>query len=258
METVVSHIFSSNDYSQFKTLEGNRNVNSLHVKRLKDSFQKNYLISPILVNQQFQIIDGQHRFEAAKQLGLPINYAIQNDYGVDEVKTLNTNTKNWNRIDYLVSYCTTGHPEYLKFKEFMSMFPELSPNCCTVLLTNKNNGVLKRVKLKKSERLKVAQKSYSIKDFENGSLVIPDFNNSVENAKKIMKIKPYYSGYNRVVFIRAMVALFKRDNFDFNTFMKKMELNPTALKHCVSIAQYIDLIENIYNYHCKNKQSFKY
>jgi ParB-like chromosome segregation protein Spo0J len=82
---VVNQVNQTNDYEMFKTLDGNRTVNKLHVSRLKESFKTAYLLSPILINQQNQIIDGQHRFEAAKILGLPVNYIICNDYGLKEV-----------------------------------------------------------------------------------------------------------------------------------------------------------------------------
>ena len=80
--TTVNQIHQTTDYSMFQTLEGNRNLNKLHLKRLKNSFQKKYLLSPIIVNEKFEIIDGQHRFEAGKQLGLPINFLIAPNYGI--------------------------------------------------------------------------------------------------------------------------------------------------------------------------------
>jgi len=70
----IAKIFYTTDYSKFNTLAGNRQVNIAHVKKLESSFDEEYLISPILVNEKFQIIDGQHRFEAAKNLKLPIYY----------------------------------------------------------------------------------------------------------------------------------------------------------------------------------------
>ena len=85
-------VFQSNDYSKFTLLHGNRKVNPLHVKRLKQSFSKQYLISPIMVNENYKIIDGQHRFTAAREMGLVINYFIISGYGLNEIQMLNTNT----------------------------------------------------------------------------------------------------------------------------------------------------------------------
>lgn len=77
---IVNQVNQTNDYNLFKSLKGNRNVNKLHVQRLKESFKGDYLMSPIIVNQNYEIIDGQHRFNAAKDLSLPVNFIICNDY----------------------------------------------------------------------------------------------------------------------------------------------------------------------------------
>ena len=81
---VVNQVNQTTDYSKFKTLKGNRSVNKLHVKRLQKSFKQSYLLSPIIVNQNYEIIDGQHRFNAAKAENLPVNFILCNDYGLNE------------------------------------------------------------------------------------------------------------------------------------------------------------------------------
>ena len=130
---VINHVLQTNDYAVFKHIEGNRVINKLHVNRLKQSFQKEYLLSPIIVNQEMQIIDGQHRFEAAKDLGLPIRYFICNDYGLTQVQILNANTSNWKKIDYLNAYCDLGKEQYLLLRKFMQSYPDVAlPRCETV------------------------------------------------------------------------------------------------------------------------------
>jgi len=130
----VNVVYETYDYSAFKTIDGNRSVNAVHVKRLKDSFNKGYLLSPILINKKFEIIDGQHRYFAAKSLGLPVRYIMVLDYGLREVQMLNENSKNWGKEQYLDSYCEIGHTAYVRFKEFMLHFPELGMAACEILL----------------------------------------------------------------------------------------------------------------------------
>ena len=62
------------DYSIFKKLPGNRKVSLSHVKGLIKSMKKVVLDVPIIVNEQMQIVNGQHVFQARKELGLPILY----------------------------------------------------------------------------------------------------------------------------------------------------------------------------------------
>lgn len=100
-------------YQAFKPIDGNRYVNQLHLKRLKKSMQENYLYTIIVVNERMEIIDGQHRFECAKELNLPLNYVVCKGYGLNEVHTLNQNSKVWSSEDYLDGYCKLGYQDYI-------------------------------------------------------------------------------------------------------------------------------------------------
>lgn len=253
-----NHVQTTLDYSIFKPLQGNRNVNAIHVKRLKESFQQAYLLSPIIVNQDFQIIDGQHRFEAAKQMKLPINFIVCNNYSLREVQLLNTNMKNWQREDYLNAYCDLEYPEYLKFKDFMIKFPELGIKSCETILTNTLSG---GHMTKSSKNLKgIANESgaYAVRYFQEGNLVIPNYEKSIENAKKIMMIKPYYDGFHRNTFVRAMIGIFRIEHYSHSRLIQKLALNPTALKHCANVIQYKLLLEDIYNYKSREKVSLRF
>ncbi len=96
-------IESTENYTLFKTIDGNRKVRSAHVKKLKESIvidPRTILFAPILVNEKYQVIDGQHRLEAIKQLGLPVYFIRHKGLGLDIVQKLNSNAKQWQPIDY--------------------------------------------------------------------------------------------------------------------------------------------------------------
>ena len=56
----------------FKKIKGNRIVNKSNLNAIITSMEQQQLVSPIMINEKFEIIDGQHRFEACKELGLPV------------------------------------------------------------------------------------------------------------------------------------------------------------------------------------------
>lgn len=253
---VVSQVYETNDYSMFRTLDGNRHVNKLHVKRLKESFQKSYLLSPILINKNNEIIDGQHRFEAAKELGLPINYISCNGYGLREVQILNTNMKNWRKEDYLHAYCDLKYPEYLKFRNFMRRFPEFGIKVCEILLTDRQSGQQATDYGREFTNNKSGK--YTVKYFEEGDLIIPDYENSVELAEKIMMVKPYYDGYNRPTFVAAMHGIFKIEYYNHAKLIERLNANPTAMQHCANVTQYKLMIEDIYNFRSREKVSLRF
>ena len=255
---VINQVNQTTDYEKFKNLNGNRNVNTLHVRRLQESFAKSYLLSPILVNDNFEIIDGQHRFEAAKKSNLPINFISVSGYGLEEVQLLNTNMKNWKSVDYLQGFCDLKYPEYLRFRNFMRQFPHFSFMICDMLLTDSTNG--SESGSARKELISNTNKAgyYTKNLFKEGALKIPNYELSIINAKKLMELRDFFEGYNRTVFVRAMIMLFKHDNFNFETFVSKLKLNPTALKPCVTVTDTKVLIEEIYNYRSQNKVSLRY
>lgn len=255
----VNQVNETNDYTMFNVLNGNRNVDKLHVKRLINSFKTAYLLSPMIVNEKFEIIDGQHRFEAAKALSLPVRFIIANGYGLEEVQLLNTNMKNWKKIDYLNGYCDLKYPEYLKFRNFMREFPNFGIAACETILTQRlttNAGGVGtdidiRGETNKSGRI-------LIRSFQEGDLVIENYELAQEQAKMILEMKPYYEGYNRAALVRTMVGIFRIEYYSHEQFIRKLKNNPSALTHCANIGQYKLLIEDIYNFKSHAKVSLRF
>jgi hypothetical protein len=250
-------VFESSVYDMFSHIDGNRDVNKLHVKRLVESFGEKHLISPIICNENFQIIDGQHRFEAAKKLGLPVYFIINRGYGLKEVQMLNTHGHNWTKKTYLESYCEMGLPEYLKFKGFMQMFPEFGFSACEAMLTGQLGG--DRKKNDKSIAGKTNKSGvYLIKDFNEGNLKIADFESAINAARKIKEIAPYYDGFSRISFVRAMLGIFRISEYSHERLIERLRANPGKMHHCNNVSQYKALIEEIYNYRSRKKVSLRF
>ena len=254
---VINHVLQTNDYSLFKHIAGNRVINKLHLSRLKQSFQKEYLLSPIIVNQHMEIIDGQHRFEAAKDLGLPIRYFICNDYGLTQVQILNANTSNWKKIDYLNAYCDLGKEQYLLLRKFMQSYPDFSlPICETLLCGNLGNGRKSTNKMLVSATNK--EGAYATRDFERGEFAVKDYDEACVTADKIMDIKYYFKDYNQRIFIIAMAGIFRNPKYSHQRMLKKLKSHPTILQMGITVAQTRQLVEDLYNYHSADKVSLRF
>lgn len=239
-EPMVQHqVQTTTDYWKFKSLDGNRNLNSLHLKRLMESMDKTPLFTVIYVNEKMEVIDGQHRLEACKELGLPINYIVLDNYGLREVQVLNTNSKTWKADDYLDGYCDLGLEDYVKYRDFKNTY-NFGHNESMVLLSQ-------------DSRI-----SNSRTDFYDGSFKIKDYNVSCDLAEKILMIEPYYDGVRRRSFVYAMFSLLRNENFELTVFLQKLKYQPTALQDCTTVASYKILIEEIYNYKNRNKVNLRY
>lgn len=114
----------TDNYNQFKTLPHNREINKRQVTNIENSIRTLDLtmFSPIMVKNNY-IIDGQHRFNACKNLGLPIYYieldTLKEQDVVTAIALLNNNSKNWSAEDFLHLYCQLGVESYMKVKDFM-------------------------------------------------------------------------------------------------------------------------------------------
>lgn len=248
-------IKETNDYVMFKTMVGNRPVDEAHVRRLMMAFEDEYLVSPILVNSKFEVIDGQHRLEAAKRLSLPVYYIESNGYGLREIQVLNSNNHTWRKIDYLNSYCALGLEPYLRLKEFMSNYPSFNIGSAEVILSNSTGRIPRGAFISPTGK---SSNKIQVPPFEAGKFRIPDLKLSYENAGKIIEYKDYYEGYNRISFVRVMIVLFKNPVFKHEDFLHKLKLQPSTLTHCQSMEQYKLLIEKIYNFRSHSKVNLRY
>ncbi len=120
----TSNILVTKDYGKFKTLPGNRFVDKAHVKFMRSRIEKQNLNPqfPILVNEDLEIIDGQHRLRALEELKLPVYYEIREGLTIDSTIQLNSGTRNWTWKDYCQSFASRGNVNYKKFWELYQEF----------------------------------------------------------------------------------------------------------------------------------------
>jgi len=236
----LRQVHTTTDYGRFTSIDGNRNLNLLHLQRLKKSIQENYLFTIIIVNEKLEIIDGQHRFEAIKEYGLPLHYIICEGYGLHQVHILNAASKTWNADDYLDGYCRLGYADYITYKKFKDTYDLDHNSCMSILGCSGQSG------------------GESVKEFYNGKFKVCDYLEAVNFVEKLNLIGAYYPGYKRRTFIRAMLGLSKNANFVFIEFLNKLRLNPSSLTDCINTTQYVTLIEEIYNYRRRDKVNLRY
>ncbi len=119
---ITKKIYSTYDYSLFKKLKGNREVNWKHVKNLAKDIKAHNLLkkNPIIVNQWGEIIDGQNRLEACKLLQIKIWFVIWENAGIKECIALNIRDKSWQNVDFLHSYIDRGHKDYNLLEKFIT------------------------------------------------------------------------------------------------------------------------------------------
>ena len=248
----VNKVYTTSDLNIFTSIDGNRVPNLIHVNRLTDSIKKYGMkCNPILVNEKMQVIDGQHRLMAAKNANTSVYFIIIPGSNLDDVHTLNLNQKNWSRKDFMEGYASMGLMPYIKLQAFVKKNDDYTFNDCVALCSNMGTVASTTAKDGKG-------KHHYKHTIEEGTWIGKDFNLAQEWANKIRMIKPYYIGYNRSVFVGTMITLLSNPNFDFNEFMHKVRIQPSALVDCANREQYKTLIEDIYNFKRRDKVNLRF
>lgn len=119
-------ILESTDYKLFETINGNRTISAKKVSKIKkdvDNGLNLFPYCPIVVNEangKYQIIDGQHRFTASRELKLPIYYVIARELSIRDIARMNMNTDKWKYKDFLDCYIRLGDHNYQILKDWMT------------------------------------------------------------------------------------------------------------------------------------------
>lgn len=237
-------IESTKEYDAFRTLQGNRKVSENHVKNLIDFIRKRNLLkyNPILVNGNYEVIDGQHRLEAAKELQVPIFYIIGEELTYKDAGILNACSDDWEFKEYLDVYLKNGHEEYIKLNKFKES----------------HSLNLKRFQyLMSKEQKQIFDEKFKVGTFR----IIDDLNEISDKIKKIDQI---------ITFLESMVIDNKRflytDNFwrALYLFLIKKDVDVLRLKEKIGMKyqsirpmsgykDYIKVFTDVYNWKAKQR-----
>lgn len=103
-DIVATYIYKTKNYDKFTVdPQYNRDVNMKHVDKIVKSYKEfgDYGQDfPIVVDESFRIIDGQHRFNARKKLGLTIFYIQSLDLDSIKLGGINDAIAKWKTIDF--------------------------------------------------------------------------------------------------------------------------------------------------------------
>lgn len=195
------------EYDKFKFIKSNRALNRNNVENLKDSMLVEALPVAIIVNENFEIIDGQHTFTARKELGLPIIYRVIEGIGEKQMITLNVNKANWKPQDYLNYFCSNEYGNYIEFKNIKNKYHITISDLLTIFDSLSDNviGENARGRLFKEGNLDISNKD--------------DVINFLEDLQSFNKFSDYTSTY----FIRAFLRLRVSDFYDSDFLKRRCE-----------------------------------
>lgn len=203
-DNIVNQVFITKNYEQFTFSKFNRNV--VITKQFLAQAKRGF-VSPIIVNENLMVIDGQHRLKASEQIGAPILYMIVNGLTEDDVRAMNTNQNKWKYKDFIESYANSGDLEYAKLIE----------------LINRNTGhytsatVIADIAVDSTDRTITSSKL-----IKTGNFKFMNYEKLVEflDYFKLFKEKTGIK-YNRTL-CYALYTLFKLKEIDLDRLIKKV------------------------------------
>ncbi len=235
----TNQIESTKDYSIFQEIASNREVNRLHVKRLMESIEEKNLLHlfPISVNGKMEVIDGQHRLAAAKKLKIAIYYMVDDSITKQDISIMNRIKKNWTLMDYINYYTIEKRTEYQKLSRILSKYSEIGASTILSLLSDQGK--------RRTDEIK------------EGTWGMEQEEHAIKVLDILFSFKDRYSFYTDRSLVFALNIAIKSGQYDHAHFLQKLELQPRSFVKCVDTKQYLQMIEEIYNYHSsKNKVRF--
>lgn len=228
------NIKTSFDYSRFKFYPSNREPN--HWRKLYNSIKENDLTKyvPIVVQNVdgfLYIVDGQGRFLACKELGIPIYYieSTNGEIGDKDIATMNTNQTSWRLIDYLEYYKSKGLIDYVRFYSIYKELGDFNINHMLKSLGKLDSG--------------------SYRKFRDGELNY-DKDDMIHHRKVFNAIQSFLdNGLNfRItsVFVGALSVVLKC--VSLNELIQQHKKYPSLLTKQVDKNGYIEMLESLLNY----------
>jgi hypothetical protein len=228
------------EYGAFKWLKGNRELNHEHVNQIKSAMKdRNYLDAvPILVNGRLEIVEGQHRFIAARDLKMPVPFRVKYDADLEMVQALNQHQRNWGQTEFARSYASLGKEDYEKYIEFQRKW-RFDHSATMHMLTGSNarntrafNKGLFKVKLSLEKANRMAEMIY---DFER-----------------------HFTGFKERSFVAALLYIFDLPGYNHKRMVHKMKIKGQGMPQRRNKDEYIAALEKAYNYMAAQDEKMRF
>jgi len=227
-------IQSTTDYDLFKIMDANREVSRVHVKQLVESITERNLLAlnPIICNSYFEVIDGQHRLEAARSIGCPIYYVIADKKAnIHDVLRLNTTSRTWRAEDYMASYIDQGKSDYETLEDFCKNYDQTVMVAVELL-----SGVGRWTRL-----------SYI---FKNGLFKATDLEKAEKLSELLLKFSKFaeFKIHRDKTFVRAIQKITANTRIDLDNLFHKLEVIGKPISKQKSTSDYLRWFEDVYNF----------
>ena len=232
----VIHI--TRDYSMFRSVKGNRAIDKGHVQRLMRGMRKKDLDLPIFINENDEVVDGQHTLQARKELGKPVRYIrgkFENEF---DVAIMNANRKNWPMTAYLNFHIENGKKEYQIVKAMTKQYS--MPLECAIFLLAGGYSMWRETR----------------NDFKQGKFKIKSLQRCNEIGASLMFMKNNFNIRLTRSFITAYAVVSEHPKFKWERFKTALKSKSALLLRGTNTEDFVRVFDKIYNGNVHNKINF--
>jgi len=232
----------TDNYDVFKPHPLQRDLKPEHVAKIQRSMQKRGFVPEkhIICNEEMQVVDGQHRLQAAKNLGISTYYTVSAAVDVDDIREMAKTVAAWDLEDYVSSYIKQGNENYKR----VVALKELS-------LLNWNAFLGGAIRITENN---------ARADFRNGKFILTDRREQevFQFIHQYHLFKDTFSGWKIRIFVAACSYIFSHPKYDHAQMTARLEYQRSKLFRCTTTDEYISMLSDIYNYktHAKNVVDF--
>jgi hypothetical protein len=235
---VDSIIRTTTEYDKFKRMPGNRPIKPHHVEEVKKKIMEKDLRTPIVINKDWQVIDGQHSLEARRMLGLDVPYRFGSELDLHDVQTLNSTSLPWTNDDYAHSYIEQGNTHYKTYRAFRNKY-NLQHEAAMMLLSGRDMSAMRKV-------------------FRTGQFRVANLKDAEFKADMFAQLQEFIGQHRPDVFLKAFLIALNRVGFTFDRFIERARENKRMFSYWPTIDDNLLMIEEVYNAGAGKKVAIRY
>jgi hypothetical protein len=187
--------------------KNNRIISKSNVKSKKASIIKFGIANPIIVDENLNIIDGQHRFIALMELGRAIPYVVNRILKPEDVPMLNGSGFSWKPIDYIHSY-SNQNDNFKLLEDAVSRYKKLGVSTVSVIFNRLNHNridTMAAIRLGMYEYIDNSEIANYLMDLKEDHLSMPT--NTAIAIKQIIDEFKYFDKNRLSKFIKQGVRI---------------------------------------------------
>lgn len=227
----MKEVKNTKKYDMFKELKGNREVSPSRVKKIIESIKNvGYITSPIIVNENMEVIDGQGRLKALQFLQMPVEYIVHKGAGIEECLSMNIHQTNWTLKDYIKSYADRGMQSYIYLQDLIDTYKGLA--LITIVMACQGGT-------KYSKRIYRGELDFTERDYEKVK----------EKLDFIVEVCSYFRFKNGAKSYLEFSLLICQtlDCIDLNRLKERLKEDCSIMRRWNSVPTCLQSIEDVYN-----------